>query len=199
MAPTNPIYTPKQPTIQHDIKQHNETMLSKNSTNGTVEPQSMLTNIPEIIRHILSSDTHLRNKTHPAPGNQLWVLYNMATTQRKTYFKVSPKVINHGQREPLQTEVRASGRSCLKWKKYSNKGKRNTNEILFHIFDPTENIYSYINGKLTVQPDRGNNYILLAYNSDANNILTTALKNRTGTYTMNGITRISWQIWESGD
>ena len=38
-----------------------------------------------------------------------------------------------------------------------------------------------------MQSDRGNNYILVAYHYDANNILTTPLKNRTGPCIPNGI------------
>ena len=41
-----------------------------------------------------------------------------------------------------------------------------------------------------MQSDRGNNYILVAYHYDTNNIITTPLKNRTGPYTLSGITEI---------
>ena len=69
---------------------------------------------------------------------------------------------------------------------YSNQVSRNTNEILFHIFETTENTYSDLTGKFRVQSDRGNNYIMVAYHYDANNILTAPLKNRTGTCILNG-------------
>ena len=62
----------------------------------------------------------------------------------------------------------------------ATKAGENTNEILFHIFDPTEKLYSYLCGKFPVQSYRGNNYILVAYHYDANIILTTPLKKRTG-------------------
>ena len=57
------------------------------------------------------------------------------------------------------------------------KAGENTNEILLQIFDPTEKIYSGITGKLPMQSEKGNNYILVAYHYDANNISTTPLKN----------------------
>ena len=41
-----------------------------------------------------------------------------------------------------------------------------------------------------MQSDRGNNYILVAYHYDSNNILTTPLKKRTGTYILSGTTEI---------
>ena len=51
-------------------------------------------------------------------------------------------------------------------------------------------VYSDLTGQFTVQSDRGNNYILVAYHYDANNIITTPLKNRTGPCILNGITKI---------
>ena len=53
-----------------------------------------------------------------------------------------------------------------------------------HIF------YSGLTRQLPVQWDRGNNYILVAYHYDFNNILTTPLKNRTEPCILNGITKI---------
>ena len=41
-----------------------------------------------------------------------------------------------------------------------------------------------------MQSDRVNNYILVAYHYDANNILTAILKNRTGPCILSGITEI---------
>ena len=71
----------------------------------------------------------------------------------------------------------------------TNAGE-NTNEILLQIFDPTEKIYSDLTGKFLLQSDRVNNYIMVAYHYYANNILTTPLKNRTGTCILNGIKKI---------
>ena len=51
-------------------------------------------------------------------------------------------------------------------------------------------IYYDLNGKFTVQLERGNNYILVAYHYDANRILTTPLKNITGPCIMNGIAKL---------
>ena len=49
-----------------------------------------------------------------------------------------------------------------------------------------------------MQSDRGNNYILVAYHYDANNILTTQLINRTGPCTLNGITKIRDKLRKQG-
>ena len=45
-------------------------------------------------------------------------------------------------------------------------------------------------GNFPLQSDRGNSYILVAYHFDDNNILTTPIKNRTGTCTLRGLTKI---------
>ena len=57
------------------------------------------------------------------------------------------------------------------------------------MFDQTENIYSDITNNFTIQSDVGNNYIMLALHYDADNILTTSLKNRTGYFILNGISK----------
>ena len=49
-----------------------------------------------------------------------------------------------------------------------------------------------------MQSDRGNNYILVAYHYDANNILTTPLNNRTGTCILSGITKIHNKLRKRG-
>ena len=72
----------------------------------------------------------------------------------------------------------------------STKSGENTSEVLLQIFDPIEKNYSDLTGKLPVQSYRGNNYILVAYHYDANNILTTPLKNRTGPCILSVITQI---------
>ena len=56
------------------------------------------------------------------------------------------------------------------------KARENTNEIILHQFDPTEKIYSDLTGKFPVQSDRWNNYILVDYRYDIDNILTIPLK-----------------------
>ena len=72
----------------------------------------------------------------------------------------------------------------------STKSGEETSEALLQLFDLTEKKYSGLTGKLPVQSDRGNNYILVSYHYDATNILTTPLKNRTGPCILNGITKI---------
>ena len=49
-----------------------------------------------------------------------------------------------------------------------------------------------------MQSYRGNNYIFLAYHYDANNIITTPLKNRTGTCILSGITKIHDKLRKRG-
>ena len=55
-----------------------------------------------------------------------------------------------------------------------------------------------LTGQFTVQSDIGNNYILVIYHYYANNILTTPLKNRTGTYTLNSITKSHDKLGKKG-
>ena len=49
-----------------------------------------------------------------------------------------------------------------------------------------------------MQSDRGNNYILVAYRYDANNILAKPLKKRTGTCIISGITKIHDKLRKRG-
>ena len=49
-----------------------------------------------------------------------------------------------------------------------------------------------------MQSDRGNNYILVVYHYDANNILTTPLKNRTGPCILSGRTKIHDKLRHRG-
>ena len=59
-------------------------------------------------------------------------------------------------------------------------------------------MYSELTGKFPVQSDRGNNYILVAYHYDANNILTTPINNITGPYILSGITKIHYKLIKRG-
>ena len=74
----------------------------------------------------------------------------------------------------------------------------NTSEVLLQIFDPTEKLYSDLTVKFPVQLDIGNNYILVAYHYDANNILTTPLKKIKGLCILNGITKIRDKLRTQG-
>ena len=49
-----------------------------------------------------------------------------------------------------------------------------------------------------LQSDRVNNYIMVAYHYYTDNILTTPLKNRTGTCILNGITKIHDKLRKRG-
>ena len=79
---------------------------------------------PRNIKLYLSSDNMLLNKRHPDPGNQCCILFNMARSHRKTYFKVSHKLRNQDQRAHRPEEATTSGRSCCKFNTYSNQGSR---------------------------------------------------------------------------
>ena len=72
----------------------------------------------------------------------------------------------------------------------ATKAGEKTREVLLYLFDTTENYYYDLTGKFPVQSDRENNYILVAYHYDANDILITPLNNITGTCILNGITKI---------
>ena len=69
-----------------------------------------------------------------------------------------------------------------------------TNEVVFQLFGPTENIFSGLTRKFKVQSDIGNNYILVSYHYDANNIITAPLKKVNGPCILNGITRIHYKL-----
>ena len=57
---------------------------------------------------------------------------------------------------------------------------------------------SDLNGQFTVQSDKRNKYILVAYHYNKNNILTTSLNKRTGTFILNGITKIDEKLRKRG-
>ena len=72
----------------------------------------------------------------------------------------------------------------------STKEGENTSEVLLQLFDPTGKTYSNPTGQFPVQSDRSNNYILVVYHYDFNNIFNTTLNNRTRPYfILNGITK----------
>ena len=64
----------------------------------------------------------------------------------------------------------------------ATKAEENKNEILLQLFDPTEKHYPDVTGKFPVQSDKGNNYILVAYNYDASNILINGVQPRTSIF-----------------
>ena len=80
----------------------------------------------------------------------------------------------------------------------STKAGWNTSEVLLQLFGPTEKNLFWPNWKISRQSYKGDNYILVAYHYDANNILTTSLKNRTGPCILNGITKIHDRLRKRG-
>ena len=123
MALPNTWYSPRQPKIQHNSKQHKQTPVSSHQTNGTEVPQGISPNIPTIISHILSSNPLLINKTHPAPGNRLCILSNMARSHIITNYKLSPRFRNNSQNAPWPTEDITIFSSCWNCNAYINQGR----------------------------------------------------------------------------
>ena len=82
--------------------------------NGSTSPQSISPNIPERLSSFLRSDPLISNQTDPAPGNQGWILLNMARTHREANFKVSPRIRDHRKRAPVSAETTTSGSSSGK-------------------------------------------------------------------------------------
>ena len=58
--------------------------------------------------------------------------------------------------------------------------------------------YSDLSGKFLIPSDRRNNYILVAYHYDVNNILTKQLNNRTLPCIINGITKVYEELRNKG-
>ena len=140
----------------------------------------------------------LPNQTHPVPGNQVWILRNMARTHRETHFKVFTRIRYHDQRAPGPEEAMTSSSSRCKCNTFIHQGRGE------HMWSSPTDIwpnwrkYSDLTGQFTVQSERGNTYILVAYHYDANNILTTPLKNITGPWILNGITKIHYKLRKRG-
>ena len=155
-------------------------------TNGSTAPQSIFTNIPARLDNFLSSYSLLTKKNHPAPGNKVWILHNMARTHSETHYKVSPRIRDHGQRSHVPEEATTRAAASANVTPLFTKAGENTSEVLLQLSDLTEKYYSDLTGKFPVQPDRRYNYILVAYNYDANIILTIPLYNRTGPCIING-------------
>ena len=135
---------------------------------------------------------------HPDPGNQVWILRNMARNRSKTNFKVSPRVRNSGQISPWLIEATVIVSSCCRFNTYINQDMRE--HKLNTPPDTCSNWgkYSDLTGKFIVLSDRGNKYILVVYHYDANNILRTPLNNRTVPFILNGIKNDQWKIEKLG-
>ena len=97
------------------------------------------------------------------------------------------------QQKQLPSESAAANLTHL-----STKVGENTSEVLLEIFYRTEKTYSDLTENFPVQSDRVNSYILVDYHYDANNIITTPLKNKTGTCILSGITKIYSKIRKRG-
>ena len=132
----------------------------------------------------------LLKQTHPAPGNQGWIILNVARTHREDNFKESHIIRDHSKRAPGPAETTTSGSSIEKCNTFIHQGRGEHKWSTPPAIWSNWKEYSYLTGTFTVQSDRGNNYILVEYHYDANNILTTPIKNRTGPCILSGITKI---------
>ena len=165
-------------------------------TIGATAPQSILTNIPARLSNFLPSYPLLPNQTDPAPGNKGWILCNMARTHRETNFKVSTIIRDHVQRAPGTVEATTIGSSCYKRDTFIHQGRGEHNWSTPPDIWP--NWKKIFRPNCTIQSDRGNNYILVAYHYDSNNILTTSIHNRTGPWIINGIAKIHDKLRKQG-
>ena len=146
--------------IQH-VTQNKQTLVSTHQTNGTIEPHGISPNISTGVSHILSPDPLFPKKTHPDPGNQWYILFNMDRSHSKTNHKVFPRVRNHCQGHIDQKKQQQVTEAAANVTPISTMSGENKNEIIFQVFDPTWKIYYDLTGKLPVQSDRGNNGIVV--------------------------------------
>ena len=74
------------------------------------------------LEYFKTSDPPMPKKIHPDPGNQLWVILNMAKSYRKTNHKVSPIFRNKFRMSPLPTSYSI----FFKCNTYRNQGRKKT-------------------------------------------------------------------------
>ena len=114
----------------------------------------------------------------------------MDRTYIKANFKLSLRIRKHSQRSPWPAEATTISLSGWKCYTFSYQDRREHNWSITPVIYPNWKNKSDLTGQFPVQLDRGNNYILVAYHYDANNIFTTPPKNRTGPWILNGITKV---------
>ena len=130
---------------------------------------------------------------HPDTGNQGWILLNMARTHREDNFKVSPIIRDHSKRAPGPSETTIRVISIGKCNTFIHQGRGEHKWSTPSAILSNWKNYSDLTGKFPVQSNRGNSYILVAYQYDGNNIITTLLKNRNGPCIISGIEN-SWKV-----
>ena len=118
----------------------------------------------------------------------------MARTHRKIISKYLPESDITAKGRLDQKKQQPETAAAENVTHLATKAVDNTSEVLLQIFDPTEKNYSNLTVQFLVQSDRGNNYILVAYHYDTNNILTTPLKNRTGPLHTKWDSKNPWQM-----
>ena len=114
----------------------------------------------------------------------------MARNYREANFKVSPIIRYHSKRATGPAETSTSGSNSRKFNTFIHQGRGKHKWINPPAIWYNRKFNSDLTGKFPVQLDRGNNYILVAYHYNANNILTTPLKNRTGPCILIGMKKI---------
>ena len=61
----------------------------------------------------------------------------------------------------------------------SDKHNKRTNDVMYHVYNSGDGVaYTDLTGKFLYRSSRGNNYIIVTYNYDANAILAEPVKNR---------------------
>ena len=92
-------------------------------TNGYTAHQSILPNIPARLGSFLPSDPLLPNQTHPDPGNQGWILLNMARTHIEVNLRVYPRIRYHRKRAPGPEEKTTSVSRGVKFNTFIHQGR----------------------------------------------------------------------------
>ena len=122
----------------------------------------------------------------------------MARTHREANFKVSPRIRYHRKRAPGPVETTTIDSGSGKFNTFIHQGRGEHKWITPPAIWSNWKKYSDLTGQFPMQSDRGNNYILVAYHYDANNILTTPLKNRIRPCIQSGITKIHDKLRKRG-
>ena len=122
----------------------------------------------------------------------------MARTHREANFRLSPRIRDYSKQAPVPAETKTGGGGGGKCNTFIRQGRIEHKWSTPPTIWPNWNKYYDLTGQFPVQSDRGNNYILVAYHYDANNVLTTPLKNRTGPCILSDITNIHKKLRKQG-
>ena len=112
-------------------------------------------------------------------------LHNYTTFYVRNYKKYIDSIKNNIQRLKTSLPDKISFTDTLKKDIFEDafpppqKSNEKTNDVLYALIDSKSGLgYMDLTGRFPYQSSRGNNYLMVAYNYDANAILVEALKNR---------------------